>query len=168
MVVSITWSSVAAGATPITDAVYHGIIAAGGPDGAANDLYISHDGLNAITSCGFYIQPYNGGGYTGTIGPAQDFTEIVGWGDVVPFNVGGVVLNQDSLGAFPGGSEVIHRTLNGVAGTEIQLSTNAGVAAAGMMTPAEEAHIQLSMRVPAATAAGRRFVDHCLRFDYTS
>lgn len=167
MVVSITWSSVAAGATPITDAVYHGIIAAGGPDGAANDLYISHDGLNAITSCGFYIQLYNGGGYTGTIGPAQDFAEIVGWGDLA---TGGVVLDQNFQGAFPGG--ILHTTLAGIAGTDIPLSVNAGdpvpLGGAGIITPAEEAHIQLSMRVPAGTLAGRRFVDHCLRFDYTS
>jgi hypothetical protein len=171
MVVSITWSSTASGTTPVTDAVYHGVIAAGGPDGAAQDLYISHDGLNSITNCGFYIQAYNGGGYTGTVSPAADFTEIVGWGDAA---TGGVVLNQDFQGGFPGGSETLHTTAAGIAATPIALSVNAGdpapLATAQEITPApaEEAHIQLKFRVPAATAAGRRFVDHCLRFDYTS
>jgi len=162
MVVSITWSSAAAGTAPIIDAVYHGIVPGGGSSPTPADLYVSHDGVNSITNAGFYIQQYNGGGYTGTASPATDYTDIIGWGPGF-----GIATNQVPPG-FIAGVDVYHTGGVGLPGTEIQLKTTAGVAVAGIMTPAEEAHILVRASVPMLTPAGRRFIDHCLRFDYTS
>jgi hypothetical protein len=164
MVVSVTWSTSAGGAA-LAEPLDHGVIGNGSVS-SVSDLYISHDGTNDITSCGFYIRAYSGGSYDGDFTANDDYTELVSWGDAwVSAGDGGLELNQNPAVA----SWSIHKTGQGVSGNAIELATTAGVAGAGIMTSAEEAHVQIRTGVPVAeSVGGYRMFDYVFSFVYTS
>jgi hypothetical protein len=54
---------------------------------ATQELFLRHNGVNKITSCAYYIQPFSGV-YGGAYDPSSDFAKILALGDVTPGNHG--------------------------------------------------------------------------------
>jgi hypothetical protein len=99
MSVNITWSLTDGGAD-IVDPLDHGSAAPGNT--LESDLYISHDGDNAIKNCKFFLQEYSGT-YTGSDSAANDLSTILGFGDsTTATKFGGFMINQDATGSFAG------------------------------------------------------------------
>lgn len=185
MAVSITWSTTAGG-TGITS-VSHGTSVNGG-NTTAQQLYLRHDGLNPITACAFYFAQKSGS-YTGSATAADDFTELLAWGDEVAVDdFGGIQVNMDAEGSFSGGatwgmSESQKTSVDGYKFTartgtadsnsnavvlsekmSASMSTN-GVIPAGV----QDATFQIRVLVPTAEdTAGTRQFDQVLKFTYTS
>lgn len=169
MVVAIIWSETTGGAAIAGDLVWANI------NNGANDtdeLFITHDGAEKITSCAFYIQAYSGA-YSGGDSAANDYTELMSWG---AGDTEGFLINQDHLTAPPG-SYVSHKTGRGTAAVPITLESDSIVGGAslgngeieGSDTGTEESHIKVKIAVPAAeSTAGTRQFDQCIAFTYTS
>jgi hypothetical protein len=172
MVVTCTWAD--SGGTALADPYDHGNIGNGsGAD--ALDIYIYHDGSEAITNCGLYIQAYSGTSYGGGATPASDYTEILEWGsgrvasEHDASTAGGFWINANAAGTFPATDWAAHEAATGVAGTEFDVPTSAGVATENEIASGETATIRVKIRVPEAEdTAGTRFFDQCLKYTYTS
>ncbi len=173
MVVAITWSA-SQGGSAITPPLSWGSIGNGA--NSIDELFITHDGLEKITSCGYYIQAYTGS-YTGTFDAATDYAELLAWGAGDPAE--GFLINQTHLaaGGGPPGTYVTHKTGQGTAAVPIELNKFTIVGGAslddgeieGITTGIEESHIKVKIAVPAAeSSAGTRQFDQCIAFTYTS
>ena len=169
MVVAITWSESQAGAAIAGDLVWPNI---NNGSNSTDHLYIRHDGVNKITSCGFYIQAYSGV-YAGGASAADDYTELLSWG---AGDTEGFLINQDLLGGWAAGY-VSHKTGQGTAAAPITLDSDSIIGGAslgdgeieGSDIGAEESHIMVKIAVPAAeSTAGTRQFDQCLAYTYTS
>lgn len=55
-------------------------------------VFVTHDSPGDLWNVGFYIQPHAGFTYTGYYGEAQDYQNILEWGDTAGK---GLMLNQD-------------------------------------------------------------------------
>jgi hypothetical protein len=187
MAVSITWSTTAGGSG--ISSVAHGT-SVNGANTTAQQLFLRHDGANPITACAFFFAQKSGS-YTGAATAADDFTELLGWGDATPANdFGGIQVNMDaeSIPAFSGGATwgmsetqkssvdgykftartgVADATGNAVVLSEkmsASMSTN-GVIPAGV----QDATFEIRVLVPTSEAtAGIRQFDQILKFTYTS
>jgi hypothetical protein len=164
MVVSVTWS-LSSGGAAISSPQDHGTVA-NGSVGSSLDLYISHDGTNKITGVGFYIRAYSGGGYDGVGSPADDYNELITWGNAwATAGDGGFEIAQNA--ASP--SWAVHKTGSGTVSSPIGITTDAGVSSDDEIGSGEEAHIKVRVGVPSSeSTAGKRMFDQCLAFTYTS
>lgn len=54
---------------------------------ATQELFLRHNGVNKITSCAYYIQPYSGV-YGGGYDAATDYAKMLALGDTTPGNYG--------------------------------------------------------------------------------
>ncbi len=101
MAVLITWSSLAGG-TAIAS-LDHGS-SGNGTNTTAQEIFVRHDGDNTITNCAFYFAQKTGT-YTGDVTAADDFSELLEWGDASTAGAwGGIQINMDATGGFSGGS----------------------------------------------------------------
>jgi hypothetical protein len=173
MVVSITWSESAGGAA-MDDPKNWGTIG-NGSAASALEIFISHDGTNAITNCGLYVQAYSGTGYTGSAGTAADLSEILAWGDTSTTAQGGDPATGGDDGGFwvrlasTGTAWYVHNSSTGISGTEFGLPTGMNLATADEIASGEEATMAAKIIVPTYEAtAGTRFFDHALKYTYTS
>jgi len=174
MVVSITWSESAGGAS-MDDPKDWGNIG-NGSAASALEIFIRHDGGSPITACGLYIQPYSGTGYSGSAGATADYNEIIAWGDTATSSAdaydtagidGGFFINRTA--GSPVGGWFAHCAATGVSGLEFGLPTTMNIATADTILNAEEATCEVAIVVPQYEAtAGTRFFDQCLRYTYTS
>ena len=168
--VSITWAATSGGAA-ITPPLVWANIANGAS--AEDELFITHDGVEKITDCGFYIQAYTGG-YTGTFAAATDYTEIIGWGDDNAAE--GFLINQDLLGSWAAGYTT-HKTGQGTAAVPITLDADSITDGAtlsdgeveGSGVGSQKSNIKVKIAVPGSEdAAGTRQFDQCISYTYTS
>jgi len=164
MVVSITWS-LSSGGAAASSPQNHGTVG-NGDTGSALDLYIRHDGSNEITGVGFYIRAYSGGSYDGDGTPADDYNELIAWGDAwVTAGDGGIEIAQNASSP----TWVVHKTGQGTVAVPIGITTDSGVSSDDEIDAGEEAHVKVRIGVPTAEdTAGTRYLDHCLAFTYTS
>jgi hypothetical protein len=170
MSVDITWSESQAGAA-ITPPLVWSSIANGGS--SSDELYITHDGVEKITACEFYIQAYTGT-YSGSFDAATDYAELLDWGGAVVTEGFLIDQNTESGVADP----QTHKSTQGTSTTAFALSRNCIIGAAGAGTAGEiegssigteEAHVTVSIAVPSSeSSAGTRQFDQCLAFTYTS
>lgn len=54
---------------------------------ATQELYLRHSGVNKITSCAYYVQPFSGV-YGGNYDASTDYSKILSLGDTTPGNYG--------------------------------------------------------------------------------
>jgi len=138
--------------------------------------YISHSGLDKIEGCGFYLLPYATGVYLGTKTPQDDLDEILEWGDENNAGTspdGGLFIDMNAVGGFPGGDEILFRT--GVGDSivnAIPLSADAiitGAAFEGEIAASGEAQISLYIEIPTGEGnAGTRYVTLAMTYLATS
>jgi hypothetical protein len=185
MSVSITWSSTSGGST--ISNLAHGN-ASNGANTTAQQIYVRHDGAAEITDCVFYFGQKTGL-YTGNATAADDFTELVSWGDGATANAfGGIQINMDAVNGFTGGatwgmSESQKTASDGLkytARTSVGDSSGAGIPLRQEMSssmtgdqiiPAGvvDASFQLRLKVPQDEATiGIRQFDQILSYVYTS
>lgn len=184
MSVTISWASNNLG-TPITQPSSHGSIAKGN-SGNAQTVYIYHNGVNNITSCGFYIQPFNGD-YNGVASANDDYDELLEWGDSnVAANFGGFCVNMDATGTWADGwPTVINKNpthgfvaRTGVGDTlanAITVSSHIGSAGDGIIDAnppngyGGNLRFQCRVQVPTNEGTlGKRQFDLVLTYSYTS
>lgn len=185
MAVSITWSSIAGGSG--LSSLSHGS-SANGENTTAQQLYLRHDGLNAITGCKFYFSQKSGS-YTGGASAADDYAELLEWGAAADAgDFGGIQINMDAINSFSGGaswgmSESQKSSLDGykftvrtgtadTSGNGVTLSKNMS---SSMTSDGEipagvnDSTFQIRFKVPTNEATtGTRQVDQVLVFSYTS
>jgi hypothetical protein len=102
MAVTITWSLTNGGST-ISSTVDHGNFSNGGQT-TAQEIYVRHDGVNPITSCGFFIQAASDS-YEGGFTASQDLDEVISWGNgTVAATFGGFQFNLNATGIYPSAS----------------------------------------------------------------
>jgi hypothetical protein len=135
---------------------------ANGVQSSALELYISHDGTNPITDCGFFIAAYGGAGYDGNAGVTADYNELIDWGD----DDEGFQIAQNAT--TPSYSSC--KTNSGdSASNAIALTAASGVTEAPDMNAGSEAHIKVRVSVPASeTTTGIRYAQLHMKFSYTS
>jgi len=165
--VDVTWSATSSGPA-ISAPLNWGSISNGPGSAQTNDLYISHNGSEAITECAFYIQSYSGS-YDGDADAATDYAELLTWG---ADDTNGFLINQDLLHSWVAGY-TSHKTGRGTSAVPITLDSDSVVGGAslpdGQLDTGEEAHIKVKISVPTAvTTVGKRQFDQCLRYTYTS
>jgi hypothetical protein len=103
MSISITFSF-SNGGLGIADPVDHGDIANGSTT-TPQTIYISHNGINPITSAGLYCSSVNSSEYAGSATALTDLEELIAWGNALTSNdFGGVQFNLNATGSFPGSS----------------------------------------------------------------
>jgi hypothetical protein len=91
MAVSVTWSS-SNGGSAISEPLDHGDAPVGGWS-TPQEVFLSHDGNNPITNCGFYLVNTDLG---------TDLAQVVFWGNQNTANeFGGFLLNMDAEGLYP-------------------------------------------------------------------
>jgi hypothetical protein len=183
--VSITWSASAGGAT-ITS-VNHGS-AANGANTSAQQIYLRHDGDNAITGCGFYFVQ-KAGAYTGDFNAPTDLAEITAWGDEDSSSgFGGIQINMNAEGTFDGGAtwDMDESTKTSPDGLKFTMRTGTGNSAANAVTLSEtmsasmsengtipssinDVTFQIRIKVPTdEDTPGVRQFDQVLKFVFTS
>lgn len=98
MTVSVTFSSTQGGSS-ITSVNYG--TGSNGQTLTAQDVFIRHNGTNAITACGLYISPQTGT-YTGSANATADFNELTqDWGaNNTADGFGGIQVNMNATGGF--------------------------------------------------------------------
>lgn len=180
MSVSIIWSTTNGGSA-ISDYVDHGDIA-NGDSGAAQEIFVRHDGDNAITSVAFYIREYSGT-YNGDATASADLAEIIAWGDASTSSTfGGVMINWDATNSYaaswptysskaPTGS-FVHITGTGDSeGNAVTLPTTTGALTAGQIISSASPNVRFKMRVDVPSdedTVGVRLFDHVCVYAYTS
>jgi hypothetical protein len=101
MSVTITWS-LSAGGSAEAD-IAHGN-SSNGSNTTSKRIFLKHDGVNSITGCAFYFVQKSGS-YSGDFTAADDFTELLEWGDGADADAfGGIQVNMDAINSFSGGS----------------------------------------------------------------
>jgi hypothetical protein len=105
MAVNITWSATQNGVA-ITS-LDHGsgsngdTVSNGGNGTAGVEVWLRHDGANAITNAGFYLGQKSGT-YTGAVSAAADLAEMLAWGDGATAGAfGGFQINMEKTGGTP-------------------------------------------------------------------
>lgn len=191
MAVNISWGSAQGGSQYDAAAVDHGSGSNGDLLGA-EVIWLSHDGVNPITSCKFYLGEFTGT-YTGGATPSADLAEMLAWGDGLAdggpaeaSEFGGFWLNMDATNTFDavdptyGGGEggvndlsVALRTGVGDSpanGVNLHVNMGAAVTATGVIANGDtDASFQVQMKVPTdESVTGIRQLDQKLRFTYTS
>jgi hypothetical protein len=180
MAVNIIWSLTNGGAS--VTATDHGSVAAGAAT-SAKTLYLRHDGLNPIIGARIYLKPFVGT-YTGELNPAQDFAEVVSWGDAVTAaTFGGFLINMNATGSFPvaawptwsskspTGGAVVRTGVGNSSANAITLSVNTGCSSAGVIPVGNSPNVRFQCKVVVPTAestVGARAVDMSLLYTYTS
>jgi hypothetical protein len=184
MTVSITWSSTAGGAGIAS--LNHGT-SANGNNTTAQEIFIRHNGVNPITACGFYFAQKSGS-YTGSATAADDFTEMIAWGDDNDTaDFGGIQINMDKEGSFSGGSTwgMSEAQKTSVDNLKFTVRTGVGNSLANAVTLSEKmgtgmttngeipastnVSFQLRIKVPSSeNVAGTRQFDQVLKYTYTS
>lgn len=169
MSVSITFS-INQGGSSISDLNHDNID--NGAQGATQHVYIRHDGDNEITSCTLYMQAYTGS-YVGGASAADDYNELIAWGDAwAAAGDGGFEINQDLVGGFQDSNWVVHKTGQGTSAVPIPLDGDCivgGPGTDGEIGSGEDAHVQLRVNIPAGEdTAGIRQFDQVFGFTFTS
>lgn len=181
MSVNVTWS-LTSGGNAIAEPLDHGSGAAGSSL-AAQTIFLSHDAVNPITGCVFYIEEKSGT-YAGSFTPATDLAELLAWGDdTTEDGFGGIQLNLDADGSFPSESWPIYSSKErnssqtfrtGVGDSPangIPLPTTMGLDTAGTIpagnTPGASFAIRVQIPTDEGTTGVREF-DQKLRFTFTS
>ena len=143
-----------------------------GDQGATQNIFINHTGDNEITSCTFYIQAYTGS-YVGGASAADDYNELIAWGDAwAAAGDGGFEINQDLAGGFLDPTWTVHKTGQGTSAVPIPLDGDCivgGPGTNGEIGSGEDAHVQLRVNIPAGEdIAGIRQFETVFSYTYTS
>lgn len=181
--VAIIWSLTSQG-SGITD-LDHGSLENGESSDIAN-VFLRHDGNNAITDCSFYFQAKTGV-YSGAFTAAADFAEIRGWGDAsVIADHGGVQINMDptnntsynvstwDLDESTKATAVaftMHTGTGDSVNNSVLLNANmsANMNINGEIPVGAEAEFMVRWNIPSSEdAAGARQITQTLQFTYTS
>jgi hypothetical protein len=180
MAVNITWSSSNGGAA-ISDPLDHGT---GGNGDAlpAQTIYLEHDGVNQLTSCGFYLGEKSGS-YGGDFSAPADFAELLAWGDGTGDDFGGFQINMDAAGAWPisawptsGDKQPTNGSsfFTGVGDSltnKIPLAVSMGIPTPGTIQAGSAPNVRFQARIEVPVnedTVGFREVDQKLRFTFTS
>lgn len=180
MAVNIVFSTTNGGSSITT--LSHGN-SSPGSNTTAQTLYIRHDGTNPITNCKLYMAQKSGA-YSGAATAAQDFTELLGWGDGnLSTNYGGMLFNFNAIGSFPGGNWPVYNNKTPTSGNTVRTgvgdsTTNAisipsatGAPSVGVIPQGSTPNVRFQVRfkVPNSEGTlGNRQVDLRLRYTYTS
>ena len=188
MSVNIIWS-LTNGGDPISTVLDHGNNS-NGDTTTGMELFVRHDGINAITNVGLYMRAYSGT-YSGTFTAVSDFTEIVGWGTEAADSAewGGFMCNFNATGSYPAaswptfldklttlpgtpGNGFVHMT--GIGDSELNavtIPTVTGATTAGEIQISTSPNVRFKVRVAIPTneqTVGIRQWDQVLRYSYTS
>lgn len=178
--VNLTFSSTNGG--PSISSLSHGNGSAGGTI-AAQAVYIRHDGSNSITNCRIYIAQKSGS-YTGGATAAQDYQEMLDWGDGSDAaHYGGLQLNFNNAGSFPDGDWPVQSNKTPTKGdtvrtgrgdfldTAIIIPVAAGCPSTGVVPAGSAPGVAFKCRFvipPNETTLGNRQIDFKVRYTYTS
>lgn len=101
MAVNIYWAGDDAG-TPLEQTYDHGDVA-NGANSAAQTIYLYHNASDDLNNCGLYLAQKSGI-YTGDSSAAEDYQELLDWGDgVTATSFGGLCVNMDAAGTWADG-----------------------------------------------------------------
>lgn len=184
MTIAITWSATNGGAA-ISEPLDHGQ-GGNGDTLTAQDVYISHNAVNPITLCKFYIGAYSGT-YSGNFAAATDLAELLSWGDGGSTdNFGGFQINMDATGSFAT-SWPVYGTKGAVTDLAVACRTGVGDSAANgiQLNTAMSAEMSVAGTIPngmtnwphfksrihipqAEGVVGTRQFDQVMRYTYTT
>lgn len=183
MSVTITFSSTNGG-SPFSSPVSYGNITNGNitPD---QTIFVRHNGANPITGVGLYLDVVDPGSYSGDFTALADKTELISWGDAASTNLGGVQLNLNATGSFPGSSWPtsvskttvdtfginIRTGVGDTTGTMITLPTATGATSSGTIQTGSSPNVSFKARVAvpqSVTTLGSRHWKLKLVYNYTS
>ncbi len=189
MVVAVEWSTSSSFAST-TSLIDHGNVASGAATSGV-EIFIRHNGLNPITGCVFFIQPFTGT-YSGAATAPSDFTELATtWGAASAAAFGGFQVNMDKNSAYVAawGSSGTKDTIVSTkkltftarnddgggavavsAATGVPLHVDMGCTSEGVVPIGSTPGVGFKARlmVPAATTLGVRQFDQVLKYTYTS
>lgn len=184
MAVSIIFSSTNGGSSE-GQPLSHGTTLIQGGDSVAQTIYLRHDGTNAITSCGLYMQAF-AGTYTGDFTAAVDKAELLAWGDASGASTyGGIKMNLNATGSFPDASWptlankdtvdgygfTIRTGVGDSATSPISILTSTGATSTGTIQAgtAPNVRFQMKLSIPSAEdTSGTRLFGILLTYNYTS
>jgi hypothetical protein len=182
MSISITFSS-SNGGSALTDPVSYGNTSNGNTTGT-QVIYVSHNGLNPITSCGLYIDIASS--YAGSFTAIGDKTEIINWGDASSAgSFGGFEINTNATGSFPGSSWPTYANKTSTDGygftvrtgvgdsslNAITIPTVTGATSSGTIQTGSSPNVRFSTRMVIPTSVntvGTRQFKLTLKYTYTS
>lgn len=185
MTVTITWSTTQNGSAQTS--LDEGSLSAGS-NTTAQTVFLRHNAVNPITSCGFFFTQKSGV-YSGSVAAPDDFTELISWGDDSTVNgFGGIQVNMDAINSFTGGAtwgmsssqktsvdNLKFTARTGVADKSINAVTLSKNMSSGMSVdgtiPAgvTDVRFQIRVKVPVSEGTlGTRQFDQVLKFSFTS
>jgi hypothetical protein len=79
-------------------------LASNGENTSVTTIFLRHDSATDLTACKLYFVPKTGT-YTGDATAADDFSELLAWGDDTDASdFGGIQVNFDAVGVWSGGA----------------------------------------------------------------
>lgn len=170
MAVTVKWSSTNGGAA-ITS-LDHGSASAGSTL-PTQEIFLEHDGLNALSQCSFYLG-----------GDPTDLAEVIEWGDATAADdFGGFQINMNAINNYPnwtsfadkspaGADSHTFRTNFGDVYTNgITLAKDMGLVNDGLIQAGSAPNVRFQLRIAIPTnegTTGARTVQQKLRFTFTS
>lgn len=180
MAVNITWKSPPGGTS--ASSIDHG----SGNNGstlAETEIGISHDGINPITNCRFYIAEKSGV-YSGDQNATADLAELLSWGNgSIEADFGGFQINMNQIAGYPAanwptwdnkqppyGSSFFSGIGDSVStGITLKTTMDADMLFDGIIPPGKEAKFKARVHIPTnAVNPGIRQFDQKFRYSYTT
>ena len=179
--VDIIWS-LTNGGSALTTVLNHGNLS-NGQNTVAQEIFLRHNGINPITSCGILTRQFSGT-YSGGKSAAVDFAEFLSWGDQSTLaGFGGIQFNMDAVGAYPAAAwptyasktptngETVRTGVGDSVSNAITIPAVTGATANGTIQAGASPNVRLGMRVhiPAdEDTVGVRMVDTVMIYNFTS
>ena len=191
MALTITWSSTNGG-SDLAEPLVHGTSLSQGTDSDAQTIFIQHNGVNPITSCGLYLSSFANGNNTtylaagGSASTTGDKAELIQWGDELgALDLGGILFNQNAADSFnevswpdlanPVSSDTFgQRVLTGQGDSSsnpITILQETGATSDGTIQAGDSPDVsfQMKLHIPASLSTpGTRLFYIVLKFNFTS
>lgn len=185
MSVSITWSSTNGG-NSISE-VDEGS-AGNGSNTSGQEIYLRHNGSNAITDCALYLLSISDS-YAGDATASSDLSEVFGWGNQTTANeFGGVEFNLNATNSYPAASwptysskaptasgntvgNVCRTGVGDSAENGIGLVTQCGCSSNGTIQTGSAPNVRFKIRIAVPQnedTSGERHLGLALAYDFTS
>jgi hypothetical protein len=184
MAISLVFSSTNGG-VGLGAPVDHGNIA-NGSSTSATTIYVRHNGINPITSVTLYCASVDTGEYTGDATAANDFAELLAWGNAAASgDFGGSQVNFNASASFPNSSwptfankstvdgfgYTIRSGIGDSSGSGIAIPTATGATSLGTIQAGASPNVRFQMRVVVPQnedTLGIRQFRTSFSFNYTS
>ena len=177
---TIIWSFTNGG-TSITSTVDHGGVS-NGASTTAQEFHLRHTYINPITNAALFARLMTGA-YGGAASAADDYAEIVQWGnEPLVGDFGGLMVNMDATGSYaadwpsysdptPASSHVVKTGQGDSDANAMPLLTSTGCPVEGQISNGGSPNVRFQVRFDIPNnegVLGIRQIEQVLAYDYTS